>query len=239
LSYIIPKSIGINSQRLAKYLELFLTVKLPPFWSMCFEPYERIWAKCLCHIGGFNVPYIMPKSIGINPERLAKYLGLFLTVKLPPFWSRCIGPYERVWANCLSHICGFNVPYIMPKSIGISYQRLAKYLELFLTVKLPPFWSRCFEQYERVWATCLSHIYGFIVPYIMPKSIGINSQRLAKSLELFLIVKLPPFWSRCFGPYERVWENCLSNICRFSVPYIMPKSIGISSQRLAKYLNYS
>jgi len=64
----MPKLIGIISQRLAKYLELFLTVKLPPFRSRCFELYERLWAECLTHIGGHNVHYIMPKPIGINSQ---------------------------------------------------------------------------------------------------------------------------------------------------------------------------
>jgi len=136
--------------KISQYLELFLTVKLHTFWSRCFEPYESVWEKCLAHIGEFNEPYIMPKSIGINSQWLAKYLELFLTVKLPPFWSRCFEPYERVWAKYLVHIGGFSVPYIMPKSIGINSQRLAKYLKLFLTFKLHLFWSRCFEPFKRV-----------------------------------------------------------------------------------------
>jgi len=107
----MPKLIGINSQRLAKDLEPFLTVKHPTFWSRSFEPYERVWPKFLSHIGGFNMPYyFMPKSIGINSQRLAEYLELFLTVKIPPFWSRCFEPYEGVWAKCLPHIGGLHVP---------------------------------------------------------------------------------------------------------------------------------
>ena len=95
---------------MAKYLELFLIVKLPPFCSRCFEPHEGVWEKCLPHVGGFNVPQIMPKLIGINSQRLAMCLELFLTVKLPPFWSTRFEPYQGVWAQCLPHIGGFHVP---------------------------------------------------------------------------------------------------------------------------------
>jgi len=43
---------------------------------------------CSPHTGGFNVPQIVHELIGINSQRLAKNLELFLTLKLPPFWSR-------------------------------------------------------------------------------------------------------------------------------------------------------
>jgi len=66
--YFLPKSIGINSQRLAKYLELSFTVKLLHFWSTSFEPYDGVQAKYLPHIGGFNMAYIMAKLIGINSQ---------------------------------------------------------------------------------------------------------------------------------------------------------------------------